>query len=173
MFVRKLLPIYARFPNGLYYGSYILIKRPVLDAFLNETDRYYYNVKLLDRLPGKVSFVHYDQDRRYSGESSYDLFRLIKLLCRTVGPRYWERLMWGCLLMSILPLAGSDICQSFHTAVSDQISNSSIYLVVLSLIMILFAVFYWWAFRQAQVAKKEFVVEIEEDTESNSEVVLA
>jgi glycosyltransferase involved in cell wall biosynthesis len=97
LLVRRCLPMFSRFPNGVSYGSYFLIKRPVIDAYLAAPERLTSNLSVLDRLPGRFSFVEYEQDRRAAGESAYGLAALIGSLCHFMGKPYWEKRLFDCL----------------------------------------------------------------------------
>ncbi|MBK9140915.1 MAG: glycosyltransferase family 2 protein [Candidatus Melainabacteria bacterium] len=104
--VRKLLPVYTRFPNSLDYGSFALISRAVADRYLAAPDRNSHFVKLLDRqsnsTPGTLtSFVYYEPESRYHGPSSYSFFKLLHHNCVLMGPAFWSEKLKVSTIASI------------------------------------------------------------------------
>ncbi|MBZ0186363.1 MAG: glycosyltransferase family 2 protein, partial [Candidatus Obscuribacterales bacterium] len=88
--ISRLFPIYTRFPNGLDYGCFVLLSRPVVERLLAEPDRNLQFTKLLDRLDGLVSFVYYEPARRFDGPSSYSFLKLVRHTCVLMGPEFWS-----------------------------------------------------------------------------------
>lgn len=81
----KLFPVFSRFRNGEYYGSFIMITRRVIDAYIAAPGRLYGNVTHLDRIPARVAYLNYQQEQRGAGTSSYDLRKLFLHFCTTAG----------------------------------------------------------------------------------------
>lgn len=162
--LRKLFPLYSRFPNGYYYGSFVLISREIVAAYLQQPDRFCFSIKVLDRLPGKLAFLHYDQQTRYAGPSSYSLYKVFVFCCRAVGPQYWTAATAACLAVMLMSFLGMLIsCQGNQQATIVNVLFAGI--TSLTFIAIFFCI---WAYEQARNVKKEICIELEESIEQSN-----
>lgn len=60
------------------FGSYSMLARPVVEAFLRFIDRDRHYILILAWLGFRVAVVDYRQSERHAGQSSYDLRKLIR-----------------------------------------------------------------------------------------------
>lgn len=104
--LRKFISLYQRFPNGLYYGSFLLMSRRIVDRYLQEKERFHFSIKVLDKLDGKFSLLEYDQSPRGAGPSSYSLRRAFQLFCKAVGCKRWSVIAESSLFLGLLMCYG-------------------------------------------------------------------
>ncbi len=107
LFLRKFFPLYTRFPNGLFYGSYFLINRYCVNAYLNDPDRFYFSLKVLDRISRQFSIVYYRQDDRPQNHSSYKPLATFRFFCRAVGSEFFARQMGPILFLTLVLFTSS------------------------------------------------------------------
>jgi glycosyltransferase involved in cell wall biosynthesis len=75
----KLMNVFSKTPHDGEFGSFSMISRKVIDAFLQFQDRDRHYLFILMWLGFRTVFIDYEHALRHSGRSSYDLGRLISL----------------------------------------------------------------------------------------------
>lgn len=100
--VRKLIPVYRNLPNGLYYGSYALLSRTVVDTYLCQPDRFQFFLKVLDRLPYSRGFLKYRQSYPEQTSSSYSIPKLLHLFARICPQQSLDQWRRTCLCLAAL-----------------------------------------------------------------------
>jgi dolichol-phosphate mannosyltransferase len=74
----RLINVFSAVPNDGEFGSFSIISRKVIDAFLELQDRDRHYLFILHWLGFRASTIEYEHQARHSGASSYDLGRLVQ-----------------------------------------------------------------------------------------------
>lgn len=74
----RLINVFASIPNDGEFGSFSIISRKVIDAFLELQDRDRHYLFILHWLGFRTTTIEYEHQARFSGTSSYNLRRLVE-----------------------------------------------------------------------------------------------
>ncbi|MBX9685606.1 MAG: glycosyltransferase family 2 protein [Candidatus Obscuribacterales bacterium] len=172
LILRKFFPLYTRFPNGLFYGSYLLLSRYAIDEYLKDPERNHYSIKVLDKIPGKFSMVNYDQGFRVSGKSSYDLSKLFNFFCRAAGLAFWRQQLFFSLQAAAGLFSLALLCKQIApTAIFFSITPEFL-LSFGGLLLLFYAAFSCFSMRRALKSKRAINVDFAEKIDRADEALV-